>query len=178
MKRSKFMLLVIGAAIIFFGYMKDDSMAADLQNDPETTSLNYARVKKAFKGTSTPVEMTAEINKWHDTTDDWRVTGTTIWVTAADGFKGTAELFVDGKNPGGENRGKWEIKWEGKVTLGEDGKSALVVATADGKGVEGKVKGMTATWIYTMNYVGDLSKMPDPTNPTCFYNVEGKVEKP
>jgi hypothetical protein len=178
MKRSKFMLLVIGAAIIFSGYTKDDSMAADLQNDLKTTSLNYAKVKKTFKGKSTPVEMTAEINKWHDATDDWRVTGTTIWVTAADGFKGTAELFVDARNPNDKNRGRWEIKWEGKITIGKDGKSALVVATADGKGVEGKVKGMTATWIYTMNYVGDLSKMPDPTNPTCFYTVEGKVEKP
>ena len=178
MKRPKFMLLVIGAAIIFFGYTKDDSLAADLQNNLETTSLNYSKAKKTFKGKSTPVEMTAEINKWYDATDDWRVTGTTIWVKAADGFKGTAELFVDARNPNDENRGKWEIKWEGKITLGEDGKSALVVATADGKGVEGKVKGMIATWIYTMNYVGDLSKMPDPTNPTCFYTVEGKVEKP
>ncbi len=178
MERLKFMLLVIVATIIFSGYMKENSLASDLKNDLGTTSMKYAKVKKTFKGKSTPVEMSAEINKWHDATDDWRVTGTTIWVTAADGFKGTAELFVDARNPNDENRGKWEIKWEGKITIGEDGKSALVVATADGKGVEGKVKGMTATWVYTMNYVGDLSKMPDPTNPTCFYNIEGRVEKP
>ena len=178
MKRSKFILLVIGAAIILFGYMKDDSMAAGLPNGLETTSLRHAKAKKTFKGKSSPVEMTAEINKWYDAADDWRVTGTTIWVKAPDGFKGTAELFVDGRNPNDENRGKWEMKWEGIITIGEDGKSALVVATAEGKGVEGKVKGMIATWTYTMNYVGDLSKMPDPTNPTCFYTVEGKVEKP
>src|SRR4030042_5739026 len=178
MKRSKFMLLVIGAAILVFGYTKDDSLAADLQNDLETPSLNYAKVKRTFKGKSTPVEMTAEINKWYDATDDWRVTGTTIWVTAADGFYGTGELFVDARNPEDENRGKWEMKWGGKITFGEDGRSALVVATVDGKGVEGKVRGMIATWIYTMNYVGDLSKFPDPTNSTFFYTVEGNVEKP
>ena len=113
MKRSKFMLLAIGAAIIFFGYTKNDSFAG-LQNDPETTSMNYAKVKKTFKGKCSPVEMTAEINKWYDATDDWRVTGTSIWVKAADGFKGTAELFVDARNPNDENRGKWEINLGGK----------------------------------------------------------------
>jgi hypothetical protein len=178
MERSKFMLLVIGAAFIFFGYTKDHTLATDLQNDLETTSLKCAKVKKTFKGKCTPVEMIAGTNKWYDATDDWRVTGTTIWVTAADGFYGTAELFVDARNPHDENRGKWEMEWVGKITFGEDGNSALVVATVDGKGVEGKVKGMIATWIYTMNYVGDLSKMPDPTNPTCFYTIEGNIEKP
>ncbi len=174
------MFLIFGTAIIVFGCEKSEKNEPEFpglsKSDLGIAAMKSAKVKRTFEGKCTPVEMTAEINKWYDATDDWRVTGTTIWVTAADGFYGTSELFVDARNPHDENRGKWEIEWKGEITFSEDGKGALVVATAVGKGVEGKVKGMKAKWTYTMNYVGDLSNFPDPTNPTFFYLIEGNIE--
>jgi hypothetical protein len=49
------------------------------------------------------------------------------------------------------------------------------VGTAEGKGVEGEVKGMEAYWIYTMDYVG--ADFPNPENPTLFYKIEGNITK-
>jgi len=174
MKRSKLMILVMGAAIIFFSCEKMESALPEPdQPDLEMASLMFTQANGTFEGICTPVEMTAEINKWYDATDDWRVTGTTIWVQAADGFYGTAELFVDAKNPHDENRGKWEMTWTGSITPTADG--ILLVASAEGIGVEGKVKGMEANWTYTMNYIG--ADFPNPANPTFFYKIEGSIEK-
>jgi len=174
MKHSKLMLLAIGAAIIFFGCEKmDPELSEPDQPDLEIASLKCTKVNWTFEGTCTPVEMTAEINKWYDATDDWRVTGTTIWVTAADGFYGTAELFVDARNPHDENSGKWEMTWTGSITPTAEG--ILLVASAEGTGVEGKVKGMKANWTYTMDYIG--ADFPNPANPTFFYKIEGSIEK-
>ena len=89
-------------------------------------------------------------------------------------FEGTATLTVDPKNPHEGNRGKWVLEWSGSITPTDDG--FLVVATAEGKGVDGKVKGMKGNWTYTMNYVG--ADFPNPANPTFFYIVEGNIDKP
>ena len=174
MKHSKLMLLVVGATIIFFGCEKMEIEPPDLdQSNGAIASLKCTKVKRTFEGICTPVEMTAEINKWYDATDDWRVTGNTIWVTAADGFYGTAELIVDARNPHDENRGKWEMTWTGSITPTEEG--ILVEASAEGTGVEGKVKGLKANWTYTMDYVG--ADFPNPENPTFFYKIEGSIDK-
>ncbi len=102
--------------------------------------------------------------------DDWRVTGTTLWVQPDEGvFEGTAELFVDARNPHDENSGKWEMTWFGSMTPSADGSSTLIVAEAFGMGVEGKVRGMKANWTYTMTY--------DGTPETFFYVVKGSIEK-
>ena len=174
MKRSSLMLLLIGVAIIFFGCTKEDLVdpALDLV-DQEITALKAAKVKRTFEGICTFVAPVP--NTWYDATDDWRVTGTTIWVQPDQSkFEGTAELFVDATNPHDENRGKWEMTWTGSITPSETG--MLLVATANGIGVEGKVRGMKANWTYTMNYVG--TDFPNLENPTFFYAIAGNIEKP
>ena len=67
----------------------------------------------------------------------------------------------------------WEITWTGEISFVEGG--VVIVATATGVGIEGKVKGMKANWTYTMNYVGD--DFPTP-NETFFYVIEGNIDKP
>jgi len=178
MKRSILMLLVVGVAIIFFGCEKDYVEPDLSMDDQETTALKGAKVKvkRTFEGICTfvfPPDETGD-NQWYDETDDWRTTGTTIWVQPdPEAFEGTATLFVDPKNPHEENRGIWEMTWEGTMTPNTDG--AVIVATATGEGVAGKVKGMKANWIYTMNYIGPWPPIP---NETFFYVVEGNIEKP
>ncbi|MCK5135356.1 MAG: hypothetical protein KAR19_06165 [Bacteroidales bacterium] len=116
MKRTSLMLLVIGVAIIFFGCTKEDLMDPELNLvDQETTALKSAKAKRTFEGICTFVKPVP--NTWYDASDDWRVTGTTIWLQPdINVFSGTAELFVDAKNPHDENRGKWEMIWEGTLT--------------------------------------------------------------
>lgn len=174
MKRLNLIFLIIGVAIIFSGCSKEDFLAPDLsQIDQETTTLKATKVKRTFEGVCTFIAPVP--NTWYDATDDWRVTGTTIWVQPDPGvFGGTAELFVDAKNPHDENRGKWEMVWNGEITFSAEG--VLLVAYVTGIGVEGKVKGMEANWTYTMDYVG--TDFPNPENPTFFYAIEGNIEKP
>ena len=174
MRRSNLMFLLIGAAIIFSGCSNDDTLVRDLsQGDQVTSSLKSSEVKRTFEGICNFVAPVP--NTWYDATDDWRVTGTTVWVQPdPDKFEGTAELFVDAKNPHDENRGKWEMMWTGDLNFIEGG--VVLVATVTGVGVEGKVKGMEANWIYTMDYVG--ADFPNPANPTFFYVIEGNIEKP
>jgi len=172
MKRSILILLVIGTVMIFFGCSGDNPMAPKLnQSDQVTTTL--AKVKRTFTGICTPVipPQVEGDNEWYDATDDWRVTGTTIWIMPDPNvFGGTATLFVDAKNPHDENRGVWEMIWSSTQTFYEGG--FLLVAHATGVGVEGKVKGMSAEWTYTMKYLFD-----DVEN-TFFYAVEGNIVKP
>ena len=109
MKRSSLLLLLIGVAIIFFGCTKDDLVEPDLNlADQETTALKAAKVKRTFTGICMPIDVPPPtINEWYDASDDWRVTGTTIWTQPdLDVFGGTAELFVEATNPHDENRGK------------------------------------------------------------------------
>ena len=185
MKRSILILLVIGTVMIFFGCSVDNPMAPNLnQNDPMAkelsqsdqapTPLAKAKAKRTFEGICTFVEPVP--NTWYDATDDWRTTGTTIWIQPdLSVFGGTATLFVDAKNPHDENRGVWEMTWTGALTPTPDPVGMIIVATATGVGVEGKVKGMKANWTYTMNYVGD--NFPTP-NETFFYVIEGNIDKP
>ncbi len=179
MKRSNLMFIVLAASIIFFGCSKDDSLAPLSQNDQET-NLKKAKVKRTFEGICTPVDNGDEnVNEWYDATDDWRTTGTTIW-EMGEGFFGTATLFVDAKNPHDENRGIWDIEWAGTITPNDEGTGVVIVATATGIGAEGKVKGMNGLWTYTMNYIFAETdeSFPDPNNPTCFYVIEGNIDKP
>ena len=176
MKRSNLMFLVIGVAIVFLCCGKMVPLVLDSNSDQEITSLKSAKVKRTFNGICTPTTPpNPGDNAWYDATDDWRVTGTTIWNQPDPAiFEGTAELFVEAKNPHDENRGKWEMTWSGDITFGEEG--VVILAYATGKGVEGKVKGMEANWIYSMDYIGD--DFPNPENPTFFYAVEGNIVKP
>ena len=183
MKRSILILLVIAAVMLFFGCSGDNPMAPNLnQSDPMAKGLNQsdqvtttlAKVKRTFEGICTFV--TFPPNTWYDKTDDWRVTGTTIWTQPdLEKFEGTTLLFVDAKNKHNDNRGIWEMTWTGALTPTLDPAGMIIVATATGVGVEGKVKGMKANWTYTMNYVGD--NFPTP-NETFFYVIEGNIDKP
>ena len=124
-----------------------------------------------FQGTCTFVSPVP--NTWYDETDDWRTTGTTIWDqpdTAV--FAGTAELIVDPENTDGESRGKWEMTWEGSMTPSSDG--MILVANAEGTGIEGEVNGLKASWTYTMTYDGEWP--PNPPNSTFYYVIEGTIE--
>ena len=103
--------------------------------------------------------------EWFDTADDWRATGTTMWVVnwliEADPpntaeLWGTAELFVEG------DRGKWEITWHGYQTPTPGGFVILVEGV--GTGVEGEVLGMVGNWIYMMDIENGF-----------FYTTEGEI---
>ena len=177
MKRLNLMALVIGVTILFSGCSKEDFSPPGLDPvDQEITSLKAAKVKRSFTGICTlTTPPNPGDNAWYDATDDWRVTGTTVWVQPdATIFGGTATLFVDAKNPHDENRGKWEMTWSGELDFGAEG--VVIVTNATGIGVEGKVKGMEAKWTYTMNYIG--TDFPNPENPTFFYAIEGNIVKP
>ncbi len=173
MKRSILMLMAIIVAAFFAGCEKEKILSPDQgMENQETADLKAAKVKRTFEGICTFVK--PEPNTWHDVMDDWRVTGTTVWEQAAGGFYGTAKLYVEAKNPHETNRGIWEMTWTGSITPTDDG--LLIVATATGVGVEGKVKGMKANWTYSMDYIGE--EAPNPGNPTFFYKVKGNIEKP
>jgi len=176
MKRLITLFLVAAVTMFFYSCSENNSTAPEFsQSDQVTSTLAKEKIKRTFTGICTnvfPPNIPGN-NEWYDAADDWRVTGTTIWVQNPAVFGGTATLFVDAKNPHDENRGKWEMEWTGKIVLVEGG--ALIVATATGVGVEGKVKGMTANWTYTMNYVGDLPPTP---NESFFYVIEGNIDKP
>jgi len=185
------MLLVMGAAIIFFGCEKEANPApgADLA-DQENTSLKAAIVKTAFTGTSTPVinpidpgitkilpngktKVIGIVAEWYDQASDPRVTGTSIWYenciwdaepfTSPGKFWGKAEIFVGGNAE--ENDGRWEITWHGYFTLSEVPGHFTVDVDAVGKGKEGEVKGLTAKWKYTFD-----------SQVGFFYSTEGYIK--
>jgi len=183
MKRTGLMFLMLGAGLIFFACEKTEPLT-DSGNDLETATLKAAKVERTFEGICTQVLPPAieGDNEWYDQTNDWRTTGTSIWLTTkaeedpdlgVTYLGGTSELFVDPKNPHELNRGKWDLTWEGTLTL-KDLDNPLagfdIVAIATGEGEAGKVKGMNAYWTYTMDF--------DGTPETMFYVVEGNIEKP
>ena len=68
---------------------------------------------------------------------------------------GTAEIFVGAEDVNDDYIGKWEMTWKVIQTLtSPDGSSFKLVGHAVGKGTEGKVLGLTAKWIYTMDFDG------------------------
>jgi hypothetical protein len=170
MKRSILMLMAIAVALIFFGCAKEEILAPESgMDDQEDTALKAAKVKGTFEGICTKVWANTQQNEWHDDTDDWRTTGTTIWDQPDPNiWEGTAVLILDAKDKNDFPAGKWEMTWEGTLTPNETG--FVLVAEAMGTGVEGYVKGMKAKWIYAMNCVG----APAPSNLTFFYAIEGE----
>ncbi len=183
MKRSKLMILVMGATIIFFGCEKKRiKLPEPDQPDLKMTSLKCTQANTDIDGLRTPVEMTAEINKWYDcyrrSERPW-VTGTTIWVQAVPGCRllrnsgdicGNAKIFMR------SNRGKRWKMGDGPVSVTPTAEGHYYWwLAAEGIGVEGKVKGMEANWTYTMDYIG--ADFPNPANPTFFYKIEGSIEK-
>jgi hypothetical protein len=191
MKRSKLMLLVIGAAIFFFGCEKMDPVPPDFElANQENTSLKCTKVKTAFTGTSTPVinpidpgttkilpngktQVMGCVAEWYDQASDPRVTGTSIWyenfIWDAEPFAspgkiwGKAEIFVGGNAE--ENDGRWEITWHGYFTLSEVPGHFTVDVDAVGTGKEGEVKGLTAKWKYTFD-----------SQVGFFYSTEGYIK--
>lgn len=190
MKRFISLLFILSIAGFFSQCTKDDVLKdfAD-QNDQETSSLKSMKFNEtSFTGTSVfvaPIEAGTEINlpngktliagqtaEWYDEASDSRVTGKSVWYvnwlkepdpnTAK--VWGKAELFVGVKATGDTPQGKWEITWEGNQT--PDGGGFLIDVTATGIGTEGVVKGLTATWKYTM----DISK-------GFIYESEGVIKK-
>jgi hypothetical protein len=149
------MTLVMGASLIFMGCSKD-------YVEPDHEKKDQVII---FNGTCTPVEMTEEINKWYDKTNDWRVTGHTIWEQPdPDVFAGTATLIVDPMEADQENAGIWALTWEGTMCPQDDG-STLICAKAVGVGIEGEVAGLKAEWVYSMEYDGSPA--------TFFYDIQG-----
>lgn len=194
MKRSILMLLVMSAALIFFGCEKMDPLS-ESGNDLDTASLKGAKVEDvvtSFTGTCVPVAnphppnipatltplgdgrvlSTGEVAEWYDEASDPRVTGRSIWhvtrLIEADGLTQYCTcktiLIVKG--------GKWEFKTEGDlIPILEDGIPIGLEAEfeADGVGTHGQVKGLTAHWTYSIEYYFD-----DPT--TFLYYTEGAIE--
>lgn len=182
MKRSILMAVFMSAALIFFGCNKsemEDVYPESELADQEMAALKGAKAGKVFTGICENVLTTAEVNQWYDETNNWRTTGYSFWVAPDPTvMAGTAELYVD--DPRIDDRdappiGKWEMTYEGSITPLEDGSGLFLTGVAVGIGVEGKVKGMEATWTYTMNYVGN--DFPNPDNPTFVYEVEGEITK-
>lgn len=177
MKRSILMLLFMSAAFIFFGCEKtemEDVYPESELADQEMAALKCAKAGKAFTGICSNILTNEEVNQWYDETDNWRTTGYSFWVTPEpDVMAGTAELFVDDRHNDDRDAppvGKWEMVYEGTMIPLEDGSGAFLTGIAEGIGVEGVVKGMEATWTYTMNWVFD-----DPE--TFVYEVEGMITK-
>ncbi len=191
MKRSKLMLLVIGAAIIFFGCEKmDPELPEPDQPDLGMASLKATKVKTAFTGTSIPVinpidpgtikilpngktHVMGVVAEWYDQASDPRVTGTSIWyeniIWDAEPFAspgkvwGKAEIFVGGNAE--ENDGRWEITWHGYFTLSEVPGHFTIDVDAVGTGKEGEVKGLTAKWKYIFD-----------SQVGFFYSTEGYIK--
>ncbi len=173
MTRLNFMFLVIfGVAIIFSGCEKEDCSTSIFTEFTGTSNF----VVDIEPGTTTELPdgrilIDGQSAEWYDEATDWRVTGKTIWhvnwlmeVEANTAqIWGTAELFVDG------DRGKWELSWQGYQTPTGDGFKVVVGAVGTGK--EGEVKGLVATWTYTMNF--------DFNNPetSFFYATEGIINE-
>lgn len=178
MKRSILLLMAVLMAVFFVSCEKEEILPPDVEQDNlEQAALKCAKEKdkRSFEGICTPLDFAAGL--WYDATDDWRVTGTTLWAYNETGTGGTTILTVDAKNPHEENRGIWEMEWEFVVM-----EPTYLVATATGIGVSGKVKGLKANWTYTFNYTGPLDGPPefpfDITHPSFRYEVEGFIEKP
>ena len=165
MRRSNLMFLLIGIAIIFGGCEKMDSLEPNAGIDQESSLLKAAKVHTKFTGLCTPITL-SPVNTWYDESDDWRVTGTTIWITESviqcdeTTFKlrGTAELTLD------DDGGKWAMTWHGTQTLTSPEGNFTIVAHAVGTGIEGEVEGLTARWKYTLD-----------TADGFIYNVKGKI---
>lgn len=163
----------MSAALIFLGCEKMDPVSPDLdQTDQEMAVLKGAMAGNTFEGICTNVLTNEEVNEWYDATDNWKTTGSSFWVQPDQSvFEGTCTLILDPRNSHEESAGKWAMTWEGSMTFLEDGSGAYITAKAEGVGVEGKVKGLEATWTYTMNWV-----FADPE--TFVYAVEGKIVPP
>ncbi len=182
MKRLNLMLLVIGAAILFFGCEKMDPIVPDAIDDQEIASLKAAEIKTHFIGNCTflaqldPGEdkvlpngktlRTGIVSQWKDNSGDPLVAGvstwTMTWLIEEDGITakiwGKAEIVLD------DDRGIWKLSFHGNITKTEVGMIVEDVCTGTGK--EGEVKGMVAKWAHKMDY--------DFTIPATFiYDFEG-----
>ncbi len=159
--------MIIGAAIIFSGCSKDDSLAPISQNDQEI-NLKAKKEHAHFTGKCTPLPPIYDVNAWYDATDDLRTTGTTIWMEddETDAFDGTALLLVGALNPNDDNHGIWDITWSGEIEPTAEG-GLVIVVHAVGIGTEGSVEGLTARWKYKMDY--------DGTPETFMYVIKGKI---
>ena len=150
MKRLILMFLV-GVSIIFFGCSKMDTLAPELNpNDQLTSTLKKGNKKTHFTGICTMVNFDKGI--WYDEATDWRVTGKSLWIyggfeeldESTMYFYGDAFLAVD------DNRGRWEIEWYGWQTFTSETEFTILVY-AEGIGVGGEVKGLTAKWEYNLD---------------------------
>ena len=181
MKRLNLLLLVFGAAIIFFGCEKMDPIVPDAIDDQEITSLKSAIIKTPFNGnctflaeldpgTDTPLPngmtlRTGIVSQWKDNSDDPLVAGvstwTMNWMIEKDGISarmwGTAEIVLD------EDRGKWELSFHGKINKTKVGMKIKDICF--GEGIEGEVEGLTAKWQHEMDY--DFS---DPLTFIYYFN--------
>jgi len=164
------MLMAITVALIFFSCEKETFAPESEQDAMEESALKGAKinVKRTFEGVCTKVWAIQDQNEWYDATDDWRTTGTTIWK-----MDGTAVLIVEAKNPHEENRGKWEMEYV-FVEFSSTPEGTYILCTVTGTGTEGKVKGMKANWIYTMDCDGPAG----PSNPEFFYAITGNIDNP
>lgn len=177
MKHLSFVLVIIGAILIFFGCQQESPVATELnQSDLGITSL--AKPKTEFTGITTPVavpdpgtitvlpngktKITGMVAEWYETSTDPLVTGTSMWyenwLIEADGSSakvwGKADIILVA------NGGTWEVTWHGTITAYEGytiydpTNPFTAVAYAVGTGKTGDVKGMVSHWTYTMDFDG------------------------
>lgn len=173
-----FVCLFIGVAVLFPACSEKDSLVPDLnQNDELTNSLKSKKIPTQFSGVCTPLPNDdPSIIPWYDSADDPRVTGLSLWVftgveqinKVTTELTGTTEIFVGATNVGDAYVGKWEMTWKGIQTLtSPDGSTFRIMAHCEGRGVEGEVLGLTATWKYTMVF--------DGTPESAIYVFKGKI---
>jgi hypothetical protein len=179
MKRSIFMLLALGMAVIFAGCAKEETMAPGSGlEDQETAALKAAKTKVEFTGTCVPLPVaplsdgkTIELPNggthvmgyvadWYDDATDDRVTGTSRWyanyfwegVPFASPAKvfGKTEIYVGGDAE--DNDGVWEMSWHGTISLTDGPEPFTAICYGNGVGKSGVVKGMTGKWTYTLSW--------------------------
>jgi hypothetical protein len=185
------LVLILIAAIVFFGCQKD----TQISSDEGVQSISQLKADKIpFTGICTFVDILAcgsqhEMGNgmvkitgfqsiWYDNTSDPLTTGHTYWhedfLIAKDGKStkvwGKATLVLD------DEKGEWEFSMQGSVDVkeGEEGviepacpvnigpPASTIIGVCKATGKSGMVKGMVGEWTYTLD-----------TDTGFYYKVDG-----
>jgi hypothetical protein len=126
--------------------------------DPNATPENEGVATTLPDGKT---EVKGNIAWWYDEADDWRITGKSLWkgnflwdgapMASPAEVWGTAELFVDAKDPNNSPVGRWELSFLGDMKQTLEGGFELIVEVV-GSGKEGVAQGLSAKSIYTFDF--------------------------
>ncbi len=138
--------------------------------DPNATPENEGEATTLPDGKT---EVKGAVAWWYDEADDWRITGKSLWngnylwdgapMASPAEVWGTAELFVDAKDPNNPPIGRWELSFLGNMKQTLEGGFELIVEVV-GSGKEGVVKGLSTKSIYTFDFT------------TFSYTIEGIIK--